>query len=87
MLETSTPQQQLEQDELYARQLAEHYNASTQRRRPTRDYEQRVPRPPRKETGLKPNELYDDDDREHNFFDGKPARRIRKMVDDRWLTG
>jgi len=69
---TTTAQSQLEADEVYARQLAEHYSgagayntaprtASSGRRDPA------LPRP-RKETGLKPNELYDD--REHSFLDG-----------------
>src|SRR3954451_5529721 len=65
---TSTPQTQLEADELYARQLAEHYNDSTSyggSREPP------LPRP-RKETGLKPNELYDD--REHSFIDGEKTQ-------------
>lgn len=53
---------QLESDELYARQLAEQYNAGA--------YEQRTssrgqPRQ-RQQTGLKPNELHD---KEHNFFE------------------
>lgn len=63
---TSTAQSQLEADEMYARQLAEHYGASS-RGVPSRDHEPRFQRP-RQETGLKPNELYDD--REHSFFDG-----------------
>lgn len=69
---TTTAQSQLEADEQYARQLAEHYSgagiyenaprtASRGRRDPA------LPRPKR-ETGLKPNELYDD--REHSFLDG-----------------
>lgn len=63
---TSTTQSQLEADEMYARQLAEHYGASS-RGAPSRDYDPRMQRP-RQESGLKPNELYDD--REHSFFDG-----------------
>ena len=69
---TTTAQSQLEADEQYARQLAEHYSgseaynaaprtASRARRDPA------LPRP-KKETGLKPNELYDD--RDHSFLDG-----------------
>ncbi|KAJ9141874.1 CUE domain-containing protein 5 [Pleurostoma richardsiae] len=63
----ATPQSQLEADELYARQLAQHYEnvgayeARTSNRGPA------YPPRPRKETGLKPNELYDD--REHSFID------------------
>ena len=68
---TSTSQRQLEQDELYARQLAEHYGGSSHRRAYPQsgwgDHEPRLPRPQR-ETGLKPNELHDD--RDYSFFDG-----------------
>lgn len=67
---TTTAQSQLEQDELYARQLAEHYDRMEEHRsnpRSLRDHEPHVPRQHR-ETGLKPNELYDD--REHSFLDG-----------------
>lgn len=63
---------QLEQDELYARQLAEHYQSQssaydgygsrTRGDPPTSDRRYQ-------ESGLKPNELYDD--RERSFFDGK----------------
>lgn len=69
---TTTAQSQLEADEHYARQLAEHYSgaeaynpASRTASRGSRD--PALPRP-KKETGLKPNELYDD--REHSFLDG-----------------
>lgn len=60
------PRSQVEQDELYARQLAEHYQSGFQ------GYGSRLRGDPpvgerRHETGLKPNELYDD--REHSFFD------------------
>lgn len=57
---------QLEQDELFARQLAEQYEqgatgfGSRDRGNPP------LPRR-RQETGLKPNEMYDD--KEHSFFD------------------
>ncbi|KAI0541679.1 hypothetical protein GGR58DRAFT_411464 [Xylaria digitata] len=56
---------QMEADELYARQLAEHYDnvgayeARTTNRGPGGQYR-------RQATGLKPNEMYD---REHNFID------------------
>jgi hypothetical protein len=64
---TSTPANQLEADEIYARQLAEHYSAPSYRgtqQRSQRD-EPSIPRP-RPETGLKPNELYDKD---HSFIE------------------
>ncbi|KAI9835596.1 MAG: hypothetical protein M1819_002047 [Sarea resinae] len=62
---TSTKRSQLEADELYARQLAEHYSASS-------GYGSRDRGDPpmpggRRESNLKPNELYDD--RDHSFFD------------------
>lgn len=61
------PRSQVEQDEIYARQLAEHYESSYS------GYGSRSRGDPpvsrrRQETGLKPNELYDD--RDHSFFDG-----------------
>ena len=66
------PRNQLEADELYARQLAEQYNSPTvyephPRSGSRGQREPHLPRPQR-ETGLKPNELYDD--REHSFLDG-----------------
>ncbi|KAF2651758.1 hypothetical protein K491DRAFT_696200 [Lophiostoma macrostomum CBS 122681] len=61
----SQPRSQLEADELYARQLAEHYQ--TQQGYGSRGRgEAPMPRG-RQQTGLKPNELYDD--KEHSFFD------------------
>jgi hypothetical protein len=61
----STPQSQLEADEMYARQLAEQYDglASMGQQRSTKRSAERT-RP--KQTGLKPNELYDDG---HSFLD------------------
>ncbi len=67
---TTTPRSQLEADELYARQLAEHYRGSAARSRPPAETGRRrdVPAPvPRRQADLKPNELYDDD---HSFLDG-----------------
>lgn len=66
-------QRQMEQDERYARQLAAHYQ---QRAEGYQGYGSRgqgdPPLPPRRaQTGLKPNEMYDD--REHSFFDGKTS--------------
>lgn len=55
---TSTGQTQLEADELYARQLAEHYN----RRAPPRWENERYQRP-RGECDMS-------DDRDYSFFDG-----------------
>jgi hypothetical protein len=56
---------QLEKDELYARQLAEHYQSGS-----TGFGSQERGNPPlpkrRTDTGLKPNEMYD---KEHSFFD------------------
>ena len=81
---TSTARTQLEADELYARQLAEHYGGSEtygggQRSGSRGRREQPVPRP-KKDTGLKPNELYDD--RDHSFFDGTyPNKRVYLRAD------
>ena len=65
-------QSQLEADEAYARRLAEQYNGVPyeSRRGDDSGWGSREPRLPRqkKETGLKPNELYDD--RERSFIDG-----------------
>ena len=71
---STSAQRQLEQDELYARQLAAHYDnqAYNPRRDSSRDYRgQENPPLPRRpqQTGLKPNELYDD--RERSFIDGR----------------
>ncbi|KAL7623982.1 ubiquitin-binding protein cue5 [Parahypoxylon ruwenzoriense] len=60
-----SPMSQMEADELYARQLAQHYDsvgayeARTMNRSPGGQYQ-------RQATGLKPNEMYD---REHSFID------------------
>ena len=77
---TSTNRSQLEADEIYARQLAEHFestaayeartaNRGTQgsSREPTGARGPHLPPRSRQQTGLKPNELYDD--REHSFLD------------------
>ena len=52
------PNSQVDADALYARQLHEHYAATSSRDPP-------LPRP-RQQTGLKPNEMYDKD---HSFLD------------------
>lgn len=73
---TTTAQSQLEADEMYARRLAEHFenvgayeartsNNMNNRRSPNSHHG--MPRG-RQQTGLKPNELHDDD-REHSFLD------------------
>jgi hypothetical protein len=60
------PKSQLEQDELYARQLAAHYQSSTPHGYGSRTRgDPPLPRQ-RKETGLNPNELSPD----RSFFDG-----------------
>ncbi|KAL2011770.1 hypothetical protein VTN00DRAFT_4488 [Thermoascus crustaceus] len=60
---TSTTQRQLEADEMYARQLAEHYNGP-RRRGPPSDYNgYGYPRQRRE------SDLYDEEEREHSFFD------------------
>jgi hypothetical protein len=71
---TSTTRSQLEADELYARQLAEHYSGAGtygggDQRRASSGRGGRDPQAPRKrqETGLKPNELNEDD---RSFFNG-----------------
>lgn len=53
---------QMEADEQYARQLAQHYERSGTRQREPRPYHRS-----RNEMGLKPNELYDD--RDHSFLE------------------
>ncbi|KAF2188413.1 hypothetical protein K469DRAFT_703929, partial [Zopfia rhizophila CBS 207.26] len=63
----SQPRNQVEADELYARQLAEHYQMSSEQGYGSRTRGDPPVQQRRKETGLKPNELYDD--REHSFFD------------------
>lgn len=69
---TSAAQSQVEADEQYARRLAEHYSGSSPYGGQPRSHSgtRRDPAIPRaqRETGLKPNELYDD--RDHSFLDG-----------------
>ena len=73
---------QVEADEQYARQLAEQYNGLVAYggapRSGSREY--RAPRAqrPKKETGLKPNELYDD--REHSFIDGMISMGVTRSA-------
>ncbi|MCJ1355081.1 MAG: ubiquitin-binding protein cue5 [Icmadophila ericetorum] len=64
---------QMEADEMYARQLAAQYNAAPTYGGAPRSssesrgvQEPRMPRPQKRQTGLKPNELYDD---RHSFID------------------
>lgn len=64
---SATPADQLEADELYARRLAEQYeNSGAYEARTSSSRGSAAPRG-RQQTGLKPNELYDD--REHSFLD------------------
>ncbi|EZF29665.1 hypothetical protein H109_03685 [Trichophyton interdigitale MR816] len=67
---TSTTQSQLEDDERYARQLAEHYSGADQRRgyqqQPSSSIWDHGPASGQRGQGLKPNELYD---KEHSFLD------------------
>ncbi|KAF3480279.1 CUE domain-containing protein 5 [Arthroderma uncinatum] len=63
---TSTAQSQLEDDERYARQLAEHYSGSDRQRGFPQSPWEHGPASGQRGTGLKPNELYD---REHSFID------------------
>ncbi|TGO33507.1 hypothetical protein BHYA_0243g00230 [Botrytis hyacinthi] len=66
----STPKSQLESDEQYARQLAEHYEGSSSSYGPhgARGGSRGAFPQGRKQTGLKPNEMYGEED-EHSFFD------------------
>ncbi|SLM41518.1 Ubiquitin system component Cue [Lasallia pustulata] len=68
---TSTAQSQVKADEQYARQLAEHYSGSSPySEQPTSTSGgRRDPnlQKPKRDTGLKPNGLYDD--RDHSFLD------------------
>jgi hypothetical protein len=70
------PMSQLEADELYARQLAEQYNNTSY----TGFGGRGVGNPPvpsrRRETGLKPNEMYDQNQKEHSFFEGTSGSRF-----------
>ncbi|KUJ18101.1 uncharacterized protein LY89DRAFT_684028 [Mollisia scopiformis] len=62
----STPQSQLEADEQYARQLAEHYGGGYGSERPYNA--SRGSQPRRQQTGLRPNENYQQEP-ERNFID------------------
>jgi hypothetical protein len=61
----STPQSQLEADEQYARQLAEHYGGGWGSG-PRSGSREQGGQPKRQQTGLKPNEMYDEN---HSFID------------------
>lgn len=65
---TTTQQSQLEADELYARQLAEHFEnvGAYEARTSNRGHHGGMPRG-RQQTGLRPQD--DPDDREHSFID------------------
>ena len=66
------PRTQLEADEQYARQLAEHYESSA--------HGSRGPQQPRRQTGLGQHE----DEREHSFFDGNtPSYNIIRVATDK----
>lgn len=54
---TSTTQKQLEEDERYARQLAEHYSGAARRGQGTW-------------RGARPRDDESEDEREYNFFEG-----------------
>ncbi|EGE06771.1 CUE domain-containing protein [Trichophyton equinum CBS 127.97] len=78
---TSTTQSQLEDDERYARQLAEHYSGADQRRgyqqQPSSSIWDHGPASGQRGQGLKPNELYD---KEHSFLDAG-WRTSRRRLD------
>jgi CUE domain len=65
---TATARSQLEQDEMYARQLAAHFESSAHAGFGSGERGDPPLPARRRETGLKPNEMYDD--RDHSFFDG-----------------
>jgi hypothetical protein len=64
----STPQSQVEADEMYARQLAEHYDGANSYRQSRSARGAGVPsqRERQRGTGLKPNEMHDEG---HSFLD------------------
>ncbi len=64
------PRTQMQSDEMYARQLAAHYQSSHPEGYGSQRRGDPPLRSPRGETGLKPSELHDDD-KEYSFFDGK----------------
>jgi hypothetical protein len=61
------PRSQLEQDEIYARQLAEHYQSQGGQRGQGQGQGRQHGEQRRQQPGQRPNEP----DREHSFFDGK----------------
>jgi hypothetical protein len=74
---TTTDWRQVEADERYARQLAEHYNSSRRGPRPGWESDPRYQRPRGSE---------EDEERDYSFFDGRaqcaPLSRSRRA--DRW---
>ncbi|KAF1992879.1 hypothetical protein P154DRAFT_583358 [Amniculicola lignicola CBS 123094] len=80
----SQPKTQLEADEQYARQLAQHYESAQggQYGYGSRERGNPPTHRQRQQTGLKPNELYDD--REHSFFDDD-LPEIKKNIEQGFL--
>ncbi|KAF2682189.1 hypothetical protein K458DRAFT_433159 [Lentithecium fluviatile CBS 122367] len=86
------PRSQVEQDEIYARQLAEHYQSNFQGYGSRTRGDPPLPKQ-RRETGLKPNELNDDPN--HSFFDDD-LPEIRRNIEqgfretqskvNKWIT-
>jgi len=70
---TSTTQRQLESDEMYARQLAEAYNASG-RRGPAPGW-QNDPR------YRQPRGSEDSEEKEYSFFDGNNSKSLAQYID------
>jgi len=71
-------QSQLEADEMYARQLAEHYSGEARRGPSTGRTHDPVLPTRQREANIKSNELYDD--RERSFIDGMVLRRPRRAT-------
>jgi hypothetical protein len=76
-------QRQLDADEQYARQLAQHFQTESRPQRSRRDDDDRGPPLPTRPRQQRPGPT--EDDREYNFFDGTTCPRSRKTV--LWTSG
>jgi len=63
----------MEQDEMYARQLAQHYNSGGRPRGHQDDDDRGPPLPSRNNAG---RPTLDDGDKEHSFFDGNDCSML-----------
>lgn len=69
-------QRQLEADEMYARQLAEHYQNSQRATRPPHYDDDNGPPLPSRNNAGRSARAQDDEEKEYSFFDGAPLSSL-----------